>query len=203
MSQRVDYNEVINGEIKIIHEGLDNLCQTTYTTSTDILTFIDNIMPALASIEQKVGKSSIDYININTEIVDVISNIISIYISMFSSDSIIEKLSTQETVKFYANQRQTLVDALAICKKLESWNIDYEYRIKKFNPIKNGIESMCREKHIDTRSSMQKSVDQLKTVGEITGVVAKETAGCALSLVIKIAIVIVIFLVLMAILGVK
>lgn len=50
---------------------------------------------------------------------------------------------------------------------------------------------------------MQKSVDRLKSAGEITGVVVKETAGCAIGIAIKVAIVIVIFLILMAIFGVK
>lgn len=98
------------------------------------------------------------------------------------------------------------MDAVVICRKLESWNMDYAYRIKKFNTIKKEIEDLCREKHIDTRTSMQKGVEQLKTVGEITGVVAKETketAGCTIELAIQIAIVIVIFLILMTIFGVK
>lgn len=50
---------------------------------------------------------------------------------------------------------------------------------------------------------MQKSVDRLKSAGEITGGVVKETAGCAIGIAIKVAIVIVIFLILMAIFGVK
>ena len=95
------------------------------------------------------------------------------------------------------------MDAVVICRKLESWNMDYAYRIKKFNTFKKEIGDLCREKDIDTRSSMQKGVDHLKTVGEVTGVVAKETAGCAIELAIKVAIVLVIFLILMAIFGVK
>ncbi len=59
------------------------------------------------------------------------------------------------------------------------------------------------KKGIDTRTSKQKSIDHLKTAGAVTGIVAKETAGCAIGLAIKVGIVIVIFLILMAIFGVK
>lgn len=203
MSREKDYSDVICGEIKIIHEELDSLSQTPCDINIDLLDFIESITTHLASIEQKVGKISIDYINICTEIVDVVSNRILIYINGSFSEDDIDKLSAQETVELYANQRQNLIDAFAICKKLDSWNIDYSYRIKKFNPIKKSIEDLCEEKHIDTRSSMQKSVDRLKSAGEITGVVVKETAGCAIGIAIKVATVIVIFLILMAIFGVK
>lgn len=196
----MNYNEIIGGEIKIIHEELDKLCQSPYTPN-DILGIIENITPHLDSIEQKIGKSSIDHINISTEIVDLISNRILTYITTPNLD--INKLSTQEIVNFYANQRKYLMNALMICKKLEGWNMDYAYRVKKFNPTKKEIEDQCRKKSIDTRSSIQKGVDQLKNVGEITGVVAKETAGCIFTLAIKVAIVLVIFLILMAIIGVK
>lgn len=168
-----------------------------------MLAVIESISPHLASIEQKIGKSSIDHINISTEIVDVISNRMLTYLNSFSSDNIADKLTIQETVEFYATQRKHLMDAFLICSKLEGFNMDYAYRIKKFNAMKNVIVGLCKEKHIDTRSSMQKGMDQLKTVGKITGVVAKETAGCAIELAIKVAIVIVIFLILMAIFGVK
>lgn len=203
ISRNKNYNEVIDGEIKIIHEELDNLCRVPSINNIDLLAVIENVTPPLASIEQKIGKSSIDHINICTEIVDIISNRMLSYAGSSSSDCIVDKFSAKETVEFYANQRKNLMDAVVICRKLESWNMDYSYRIKRFNTIKKEIEDLCREKHIDTRSSMQKGVDQLKTVGEITGVVAKETAGCAIGLAIKIAIVIVIFLILMAIFGVK
>lgn len=79
------YNKVIDGEIKIIHEELDNLCQAPHTNSIDVLTVIENISPHLASIEQKIGKSSIDHINICTEIVDVISNRMLTYLNNVSS----------------------------------------------------------------------------------------------------------------------
>lgn len=203
MSREKNYSDIICGEIKIIHEELESLCQTPCAINKDLLDLIERITAHLASIEQRVGKLSIDYINICTEIVDVVSNRILIYINGSFSEDAIDRLSAQETVKLYANQRQNLLDVYAICKKLESWNIDYSYRIKKFNPIKKSIEDLCREKHIDIRSSMQKSVDRLKSAGEITGVVVKETAGCAIGIAIKVAIVIVIFLILMAIFGVK
>lgn len=201
--QSNSYNEVINGEVKIIHEELDSFSQTPYTTNINILAFIENITPHLSSIEQKISKSSIDHIKISTEIVDVISNRMMDYINKSFSDCIIDNLSAQETVNFYVNQRKILMDAFVICRKLESWNMDYAYRIKKFNVIKKEIEDLCREKQIDTRSSIQKGVDQLKTIGVFSGIVAKETAGCAIGLVIKVAIVLVIFLIIMAIVGVK
>lgn len=203
ISRNKNYNEVIAGEVKIIYEELDNLCRASYRNNIDLLAIIEKVTPHLASIEQKIGKSSIDHIHISTEIVDEISNKMLSCVSSSFSDSIIDRLSPKETVEFYANQRKNLMDAVVICRKLESWNMDYAYRIKKFNTIKKEIEDLCREKHIDTRTSMQKGVEQLKTVGEITGVVAKETAGCAIEFAIKIAIVIVIFLILMTIFGVK
>lgn len=201
--QSNSYNEVINGEVKIIHEELDSFSQTPYTTNINILAFIENITPHLSSIEQKISKSSIDHIKISTEIVDVISNRMMDYINKSFSECIIDNLSTQETVNFYVNQRKILMDAFVICRKLESWNMDYAYRIKKFNVIKKEIEDLCREKQIDTRSSIQKGVDQLKTIGVFSGIVAKETAGCAIGLVIKVVIVLVIFLIIRAIVGVK
>lgn len=202
-SRNKNYNEVIAGEVKIIYEELDNLYRASHRNNIDLLAFIEKVTPHLASIEQKIGKSSIDHIHISTEIVDEISNKMLSCVSSSFSDSIIDKLSPKETVEFYANQRKNLMDAVVICRKLESWNMDYAYRIKKFNTVKKEIGDLCQEKNIDTRSSMLKGVDHLKTVGEVTGVVAKETAGCAIELAIKIAIVIVIFLILMAILGVK
>ena len=209
MSREKNYDDIICGEIKIIHEELEILCQSPSAINKDLLVFIESITTHLASIEQKVGKFSIDYINICTEIVGVDAiRYFALREVPFGSDGsfsedAIDKLSAQETVELYANQRQNLLDVFTICKKLESWNIDYSYRIKKFNPIKKNIEDLCREKHIDIRSSMQKSVDRLKSAGEITGVVVKETAGCAIGIAIKVAIVIVIFLILMAIFGVK
>ena len=62
---------------------------------------------------------------------------------------------------------------------------------------------MSIKKGIDIRTTTKKSIDQLKNVGAITGEVAKGTAGCAIELAIKIAIVVVIFMILMAIIGVK
>ena len=81
--------------------------------------------------------------------------------------------------------------------------MDYAYRIKKFNKAKSVLENMCIEKGIDIRTATQKSINQLKNVRAITGEVAKGTAGCAIELAVKIAIVVVIFMILMAIFGVK
>lgn len=203
ISQYNNYNDIIRGEIEIIHEELDNLNHNPYTANIGVLPILENVTPHLASIETKIGKSSIDHINISTEIVDVISNRILAYIESCYSDNIITNLSAQETVKLYANQRENLTEAIRICRKLENMNMDYAYRIKTFNETKKEIENLCNKKGIDTRTSTQKSIDNLKTVGAVTGVIAKETAGCAIGLVIKVAIVIVIFLILMAIFGVK
>ena len=203
ISQDKHYNDIIKGEIEIIHEELDNLIHNPYTVNIGVLPILENVTPHLASIEQKIGKSSIDHINISTEIVDVISNRILDYIESCYSDSLITNLSAQETVKLYANQRENLTEGIRICRKLESMNMDYAYRVKIFNTTKKEIENRCNKKGIDTRTSTQKSIDNLKTVGAVTGVIAKETAGCAIGLVIKVAIVIVIFLILMAIFGVK
>lgn len=197
------YNEAVNGEIMIIREELDNLCHAPYTPNLDIFPIIENIRPHLFSIEQKIGKPSIDHVNISTEIVAAISHRMLAYINTSYYNSIIDKLSVQETVEFYANQRNNLMEALRICKELEGWNMNYAYRIKNFNVIKNQIEVQCQQMGIDTRSSIQKSVDQFKTVGKVTEVVAKETAGCAIELAIKVAIIIVIFLILGTIIGVK
>lgn len=203
ISQYNNYNDIIRGEIEIIHEELDNLIHNPYTANIGVLPILENVTPHLASIETKIGKSSIDHINISTEIVDVISNRILAYIESCYSDNIITNLSAQETVKLYAIQRENLTEAIRICRKLENMNMDYAYRIKTFNETKKEIENLCNKKGIDTRTSTQKSIDNLKTVGAVTGVIAKETAGCAIGLVIKVAIVIVIFLILMAIFGVK
>ena len=191
ISQDKHYNDIIKGEIEIIHEELDNIIHNPYTVNIGVLPIFENVTPHLASIEQKIGKSSIDHINISTEIVDVISNRILNYIESCYSDSLITKLSAQETVKLYANQRENLTEAIRICRKLESMNMDYAYRVKIFNTTKKEIENRCNKKGIDTRTSTQKSIDNLKTVGAVTGVIAKETAGCAIGLVITVAMVIV------------
>ena len=61
---------------------------------------------------------------------------------------------------------------------------------------------MSQEIGIDTRTAIQRSFDKFKNVGECAGIVAKETLGCVLVMTLKIAVVIVIFLGLMAIVGV-
>ena len=157
----------------------------------------------MVSIEQKLGRNSIEYIDISTKIVDVICNRLIAYTNLSSADSIISKLSASETVKFYANQRENFVEALRICRKLENMNMDYAYRMKVFNKVKSDIENICHEKGIETRTAAQKSIDQLKTIGSVTGVVALETAGCLVTIAVKIAIILVIFLILMAIFGVE
>ncbi len=197
------YCDIVKGEMKIINEEIELFNQAHYTTNLNVSDFLECVNHHLASIEQKIGKNSIEYINLSTKIVNVICNRVFAYINLSSEDNILDKLSTSETVKFYVNQREILVEALRICRKLENMNMDYAYRIKIFNKVKANVENKCHEKGIETRTTIQKNIDQLKAVGNVTGEVAKETAGCIVTLAIKIAIVIVIFLILMAIFGVK
>lgn len=195
------YSEVINGEVDVIRDEIDSYNDSHYTNNLNVSLLLENIMPHLASIEHKLGRQSVDYINISTEIVDIISHRMQAYMNS-SSDIITDKLSVQDIIKFYSSQKEILIGFLSVCQKLETLNMDYAYRIKKFNLFKKEIEDRCNEKGIDTRTAAQKGIDQLKEVGTITGIVAKETAGCALEIIIKVAIVIVVFLILMAIVGV-
>lgn len=132
ISRYTSYNDIIGGEIKIIHEELDNLNRSSYSTMLDFSVVLQKIEPHLASIERKIGKSSIDHINISTEIVETISNRMLAYVDSSYSENIIDKLSAQETVSFYANQRENLLEAIKVCNKLEKLNMDYSYRIKNF-----------------------------------------------------------------------
>lgn len=197
------YSDIVKGEINIIHDEIEKFYHVPYTANLNVSNFLERVAPHLASIEQKLGKNSIDYIYISTLIVDIISERVLVYIKEESSASIVEKMSATETVKFYASQRDNLIEALNVCRMLEVMNIDYEYRIKTFNVLKNELENNCREKGIDTRTITQKTIERIQEVGIVTGVVAKETVGCVVELAIKIAIVVAIFWILMAIIGVK
>lgn len=201
IDSRTDYRDIVKGEAQIIYDGLKTL-PSYNNLATNILSFLESLKPPLASIEQKIGKNSTEYINISTEIVDVISAKL-LYSNCDSADNIIEDLSISETVSYYANQRENLINTLNVFRKLEDLNMDYAYRMKTFNVAKKEIENRCIKKGIDIRTTTQKNIQHLKTIGTVTGVVAKETAGCAIELAIKIAIIIIIFLVLMTIIGVK
>lgn len=197
------YRDIVKGEMEIIYDEIEQFNQTNNSVNLSASDFLDRVSHHLVSIEQKLGRNSIEYIGISTKLVDVICNRLIAYTDLLSSDSIISKLSASETVKFYANQREYFVEALRVCRKLENMNMDYAYRMKVFNKVKGDIESRCHEKGIETRTTIQKNIDQLKTVGSVTGEVALETAGCLVSMAVKIAIILVIFLILMAIFGVE
>ena len=197
-----EYSEVIQGEVEIIHEEIENFQKSRYNSVLNVSEFLDSIKIHLSSIESKTSTNSIDYIRISTEVVDVISNRILSFFD-YSSNNFADNKSASEIVQLFSNQRKNLEEALASFRTIEHFNMDYAYRIKKFSKAKSGIENMCIEKGIDIRTTTQKSIDQLKNMGAITGEVAKETAGCAIGLAIKIAILVVIFLIIMAIIGVK
>ena len=201
MSQNV-YSDIIQGEVEIIHEEIENFQNSRYDSVLNVSAFLDSMKIHLSSIENKTGTNSIDYIRISTEVVDVISNRILSYFD-YSSNNFADNKSASEMVQLFSNQRKNLEEALASFRTIESFNMDYAYRIKKFNKAKSVLKNMCIEKGLDIRTATQKSIDQLKNVGAITGEVAKGTAGCAIELAIKIAIVVVIFMILMAIIGVK
>ena len=197
------YRSIVKGEFEIIYDEIEQFDKTNYTANLSASVFFDKVSRHLASIEQKLGRNSIEYIDISTKIADVICIRLIAYTNLSSADNIISKLSASETVKFYANQRENFVEALRICRKIENMNIDYAYRMKVFNKVKSDIESACREKGIETRTTAQKNIDHLKTAGSVTGEIALETAGCLVTMAIKIAIILVIFLILMAIFGVE
>ena len=197
-----NYSEVIKGEVEIIHEEIGRFLDSNCESILDASTFLDSIKNPFMSIENKVGTNSIDYINISTEVVDVTSNKLLSFFD-YSSNQFAENKSASEMVQFFSNQRKNLEEALATFRILDHYNMDYAYRIKKFNKAKSEIENLCVEKGIDIRTRTQKSIEQLKKVGTITGEVAKETSGCAIKFVIEVAIVLVVFLIIMAIIGVK
>lgn len=197
------YRDIVKGEMEIIYDEIEQFNQTNNTANLSASIFLDRVSHHLVSIEQKLGRNSIEYIDISTKIVDVICNRLIAYTNLSSADSIISKLSASETVKFYANQRENFVEALRVCRKLENMNMDYAYRMKVFNKVKSNIENICHEKGIEIRTTVQKNIDKLKTVGSVAGVVALETAGCLVTIAVKFAIILVIFLILMAIFGVE
>lgn len=196
------YSEIIQGEVEIIHEEIENFQNAHYDTILNVSAFLDSMKIHLSSIENKTSTNSIDYIRISTEVVDVISNRILSYFD-YTLNNYADNKSASEMVQLFSNQRKNLEEALANFRTIENFNMDYAYRIKKFNKAKSAIENMCIEKGIDIRTAKQKNIDKLKNVGAITGEVAKGTAGCAIELAIKIAIVVVIFMILMAIFRVK
>lgn len=197
-----NYSEVIKGEVEIIHEGIEKFLDSDCESILGASAFLDSIKEPFMSIENKVGTNSIDYINISTEVVDVTSNKLLSFFD-YSSNHFSDNKSASEMVQFFSNQRRNLEEALAAFRILEHYNMDYAYRIKKFNKAKSEIEKMCNEKGIDIRTRSQKSIDQLKKVGTFTGEVAKDATGCAIDLAIKVAIFLVLFLIIMAIIGVK
>ncbi len=146
MNQDKKYSDVIRGEIEIINEELATHLNKHVTPKLCTLALIEYVSPYLNSIEQKTDRSSIDHINISTEIVDAILNKILVYTNNSYSESVIDTLSAQDTVAFYANQRENLMEALRTCRKLENMNMDYAYRIKNFNPSKKEIEEYCLKK---------------------------------------------------------
>lgn len=197
------YSSFVEGEVNVIAEEIEDFVKAPYSANLKALEFMNRVSPHMASIEHKSGRNSMDYINISTEIVDIVIERTLDYIGLSQSNNVLDSLSPSDTVKFYSHQRENLEEALDICRKLENLNMDYAYRIHIFNGAKEKIINKCKEKGIETRTTAQKSLDQLKSVGEVTGVVAKETAGCVLTLAIKVVIVVVFFLILMAIIGVK
>lgn len=202
----VDINnhcEIVKGEIEILREEIEKFNQNHNTAKLNASDFLECVTPHLVSIERKIGRNSIEHISISTQIVDAICKKILVFTNPTFADSIVNKLSPSDMVKYYANQRENLTEALNICRKLENMNMDYEYHIKTFNKIKGDIERTCYEKGIETRTSTQKNIDHLKTVGTVTGEVAMETAGCLISMAVKVAIILVVFLILMAIFGVE
>lgn len=182
---KYNYSELIRGEIEIIHEELDQLNTSSYTSSVDISTSLDNLTAHLQAIEMKIGYNSVDYINISTEIVDTISNLLLYSTDDSNSESIIENLSPLETASFYSSQRENLLEGINICRRMEKINMDYAYRLKRFNQTRTIIENRCKDRSIDIRTSSEKSIDQLKKAGTITTEIAKDTAGCLLEMAIK------------------
>ena len=197
-----NYSEVVKGEVEIIHEGIEKFLDSDCESILDASSFLGSIKNPFMSIENKVGTNSIDYINISTEVVYATSNKLLSFFD-YSSNQFAENKSAHEMVQFFSDQRKNLEEALATFRILEHYNMDYAYRIKKFNKAKSEIENLCVEKGIDIRTKTQKSIEQLKKVGTITGEVAKDASGCAIKFVIEVAIVLVVFLIIMAIIGVK
>ena len=136
MSQNV-YSDIIQGEVEIIHEEIENFQNSRYDSVLNVSAFLDSMKIHLSSIENKTGTNSIDYIRISTEVVDVISNRILSYFD-YSSNNFADNKSASEMVQLFSNQRKNLEEALASFRTIESFNMDYAYRIKKFNKAKSG-----------------------------------------------------------------
>lgn len=199
----ITYSDNVKGEVEIIHEEILGFKNSRISPILDFSKFINNTKNHLASMESKIGTNSIDYINISTEIVDAILDRLLSYVSFSDSNTSIDNVSATEMVQIYANKRKNLESAIEVIQTIEKLNMDYAYRIKKYNNVKEYIENKCRETGIDIRTTTQKSLDQLKVIGGFTGEMAKISAGCALELAIKIAIAIAVLFIIMAIIGVK
>lgn len=202
ISPNEECREVTRGEFEIINDELVRLKNTKSIMEIDFNDLFDRLKPHLKSIENKTGVNSIALINASTFIVDAISIKIIELIEYYDQEQELEHLSTADTIEFIANRRRILIDAAEICRKMDKLNMDYAYRIKFFSHTEDEVERICKEKGIDPRSISQKRIDTLKSVGETTGEIAVETAGCALEMGIKIAIVMGIAMALMAIFGV-
>ena len=94
------YRDIVKGEIEIIYDEIKQFEQTNYTVNLTTSIFFDRVSHHLVSIEQKLGRNSIEYIDISTKIVDVICNRLMAYLNLSSADSIISKLTASETVDF-------------------------------------------------------------------------------------------------------
>lgn len=203
LSSNEDCLEVTRGEFEIINDELDRFKNIKELGKIDLIGFLDSLKPHLDSIENKTGTNSIALIRASTFIVDAISKKIMELARSCENDIDLEHLSTTETIDFIANRSRILLNSAEVCRRMEKLNMDYAYRIKFFNHTKEEIERICKEKGLDSRSTTQKTIDTLKSVGTTTGEIAAETAGCALEMAIKIGITIVAFMILMAIFGVK
>ena len=63
------YCDIVKGEMKIINEEIELFNQAHYTTNLNVSDFLECVNHHLASIEQKIGKNSIEYINLSTNII--------------------------------------------------------------------------------------------------------------------------------------
>lgn len=68
------YRDIVKGEMEIIYDEIEQFNQTNNTTNLSASVFLDRVSHHLVSIEQKLGRNSIEYIDISTKIVDVICN---------------------------------------------------------------------------------------------------------------------------------
>lgn len=197
------FNNSINGEINIIREEIHNLDLDRSFIQYDPLSFFNKFSSPLNSIQQKVGYNSIDNINISTEIVETISSYLLEITSAIDMPIDISQLTNEEIVRHLTDQKITMINAYKICTLLDSLNMDYSYRTREFCQTKETIENRCKKFDIDTRSTNQKTIDRLKIVGDISISATKEILGCSLEFILQACIVLIIFFIIMAIIGVK